>query len=454
MRNNIPLPFGVPDNIPLPFDVLSAFRQSAFTDGFLPEDLASVDSSIINFMRQYSVPGMSLAIARLNPVSEQHPIPSGGSLVYAKGFGFAEKTGPGFFWEPVDVWSRFRIASATKPITSVAIFTLIEQGLLSLQSKVFGADGVLGTNFGFDSLPPEQSDKLAQITVQNLLEHTAGGWPNDSTDPMFIHPEWSQQQLITWVLRNRPLDNPPGSIWAYSNFGYCLLGRIIEQVSGQAYANFVQDKVLTPRGITTMEIAGDTLAERRPGEVVYYGQSYLGYVGTPPKGFPVWVPDDPYGFPVSRMDSHGGWIASAVDLVRFASGIERNFLLTLSSLRTMTTDTTAKTNGQDPQDPFYAKGWVLDHEKNRWSHVDDFPGWYHVGDLPGTLSILYRSKSPFCWAALVNTWQAWNMNNMSYDLYDTLWKIFGKNGQPGLVTQWPQHDLFPFYDDPTSIPFP
>ncbi len=75
----------------------------------------------------------------------------------------------------------FRIASVTKPITSVTIFTLIEKGRLNLNDKVFGPSGVLGTKYG--KAPYRQY--VTDVTVDHLLTHTSGGWPNDSTDPMF-----------------------------------------------------------------------------------------------------------------------------------------------------------------------------------------------------------------------------------------------------------------------------
>src|SRR4029079_11605684 len=129
--------------------------------------------------------------------------------------------------------------------------------------------GVLGTTYGHTPY----GTNIEKITVQNLLEHTGGGWTTDNQDPMFSHPEMNQKQLISWVLDNRPLDNAPGTHYAYSNFGYCLLGRIIEKVTGQSYAGYVQQAVLGPCGISDMAIAGNTEADRRSSEVRYYGQS-------------------------------------------------------------------------------------------------------------------------------------------------------------------------------------
>ena len=214
--------------VPLPS--LRKRIQAKFEVGFNRRDQALIDKRVAAFLRKFDVPGISIAITK------------DGRLVYAKGFGFAEK--PSFWvrwflpwgsefvsaWSLVSVWSRFRIASVTKPITSTAIFWLIEKGQLTLNDRIFGPGSILGDDYGYGTLPAGQNETwLGQITVQHLLEHTLGGWPNDSADPMFAVPHSDHKELITWTLRNRDLTAQPATMWAYSNFGYCLLGRIIER---------------------------------------------------------------------------------------------------------------------------------------------------------------------------------------------------------------------------------
>ncbi|MGH3873759.1 MAG: serine hydrolase [Pseudonocardiaceae bacterium] len=355
-------------------------RQSA------PKHVTDMADVVDAFMRTWSVPGVSVAIARE------------GRLVYAQGFGHADKSSGA----KVTTTSLFRIASISKPITSVAVLKLVEEGKLTLTDTVFGSSGILGTTYG---TPPYRAD-LDKITVQHLLEHTAGGWPNDGNDPMFTKPELDQAQLISWVLDNRPLDNVPGQNWVYSNFGYCVLGRVIEKMTSKPYGEYVQQSVLNPCRITTMQLAGNTQADRRADEVGYYGQGG----------------QDPYGMPVTRMDANGGWLATATDLVRFAvhvDGFPTNpDILSATSITTMTTASTAAGGSG------YGKGWVIDSDKN----------WSHVGGLPGTSSILVRRADGFCWAALLNTRDTGNripeaLDQMLRDMH-------------GTVDVWPTHDLF------------
>jgi CubicO group peptidase (beta-lactamase class C family) len=271
--------------------------------------------------------------------------------------------------------SLFRIASVTKPITSVTIFSLIEQGKLKLNDKVFGPSGILGIKYG----KPPYKQYITDITVDHLLTHTSGGWPNDDTDPMMHNVGWNQTKLITDTIAKLPVTYPPGTHWAYSNFGYCVLGRVIEQVTGEPYASYVATNILGPCGISTMQIAANKESQRAQDEVVYYGQ----------------YSEEPYQLNVTRMDSHGGWIASSTELVQFlnhvagAPGIPA--LLKPATIQTMTTPAPA----YPPGPARYARGWMV---------RDNGAGnWWHSGSLPGSTTIMVRTSTGMCWAALTNT---------------------------------------------------
>ena len=292
----------------------------------------------------------------------------GGMLLYERGFGFADRDQN----EKVAPESLFRIASVSKPITSVTLFLLAEAKRLTMEDIVFGPRGVLGDDFG--ARPYQRW--VEDIRIKHLLTHTGGGWQNNASDPMFRHPEMNHKQLITWAIGNVPLERPPGEHYAYSNFGYCVLGRVIEKLTGAAYPQYVRDAVLKRCGVTDMSIAGNTLAERAAGEVVYYGAGG----------------EDPYDMNVRRMDSHGGWLATARDLAMFSSHVDghsasRN-ILQAETIREMTAASSANAG--------YAKGWA----------VNPVPNWWHGGSLPGTTSIMVRTASGFCWSALANSREA------------------------------------------------
>lgn len=333
-----------------------------------PSEAAAIASTVTQTMESHQVPALSLAVAR-------H-----GRFVYRQGFGYADKRAG----ERATAASLFRIASVTKPITSAAIFSLIEQGRLGLHDLVFGEGGRLGFNYGKDN-----PGAVGKITLYHLLTHTSGGWQNDGNDPMFRDKSMDHRELITWTLRHQPLKYEPGTHYAYSNFGYCILGRVIEKVTGQSYEDYVKQAVLAKCGISHMRLAGNTLAQRAPGEVVYYGRSDSD--------------TEPYDMNVTRMDSHGGWLATPGDIVRFAMHVDgfktTPGILSADTIKMMTTASQAN--------PQYACGWC----------VNRIPNWWHTGGLPGTLTVMVRTGSGLCWAAFTNT----RVDGLDLDAF--MWKV-------------------------------
>lgn len=346
---------------------LSGFRNGgsvAFTTiweqgAWAPERRGPVSDLVVPFMQKWAAPGFSLAVAR------------NGSLRAAHCFGYANRIAR----EIVTPDTRLRLASLAKPITATALHLLIEQGRLALTDRVFGAGGLLGTTFGTQPY----SARLLQITLQHLLEHSAGGWTNDGADPMFQQPGLSQADLISWTLDNAPLTTDPGTNYAYSNFGYCLLGRIIERVSGMSYGDFVRQFVLNPAGAAQMILAGRSAAERAYPEAMYIGIA----------------PAAPYGLRIDRMDAHGGWAGSPTEVLRFLSVVDRRTpppdLLQPATIAAMTT--ASAVNPALPGDPGYARGWA----------VNDVGTVWHDGVLPGTQAILVQVADGRQWCAACST---------------------------------------------------
>jgi D-alanyl-D-alanine carboxypeptidase len=344
-----------------------------------------VDKAVNDFMTKHDVPGLSLAITKK------------GKLVYAKGYGFADKAAATM----VDRNSLFRIASVSKPVTAIAIMKLVEDGKVALDDRVFGPGAILDTIYG----TKPYAAALKNITLKQLLQHTCGGWQNDGNDPMFTNTGMTQAELISWTLDNRPLGYTPGTNYAYSNFGYCIIGRIIEKLTGKGYEQWVKENILAPAGITGMVISGNTFADRKLHEVTYYGQNG----------------ENPYIYNISRMDAHGGWLASATDLARLmvkVDGFSSNpDILSASSISTMT--------GGSAANPGYACGWLVNSAGN----------WWHNGSLPGTATEIVRTSGEYCWVILCNT--RTNAPNFMEDLDGLVWIPVTDN-----TTVWPEADQF------------
>jgi len=355
--------------------------------------LASFDDLMTDFIRKYHLPGGALAVAR------------DGRIVYARGFGYADRDKK----EPVEPDALFRIASVTKPLTAVAVLQLVERGKLSLDDKVLDVlelKAPRGPKAKFD-------DRWKKVTILHLLQHR-GGWDREkSFDPMFrspaiceelkVGPPADPDAIIRYVLR-RPLDFEPGERFAYSNFGYCLLGRVIEKVSESGYEDYVKKEVLAPPGVRRMRLGKTLPAGRAPGEVKYYAPGEGAAVMGPRLGTPVpW----PYGgWCLESLDSHGGWIASAEDLVRFAAVFDdpdRCKILGAKSIKTMFArppGAAGKDKDGKPAASYYGCGWsvrpVGGGKANTW----------HNGSLDGTSTLLVRRWDGLTWAVLFNSRQA------------------------------------------------
>ena len=203
-------------------------------------------NKLIPDLLETEVPGAAIAIVK------------DGRLVLARGYGLADVKNN----ESVQPDSLFRIASISKPVTAVAILRLVEDGKLDLEDRAFE---ILNQFEVPEETTPDP--RIFDVTVRQLLQHS-GGWDLDmGYDPMFIlgrieralsvPKPASCHDVITFML-GQPLDFDPGTQYAYSNFGYCILGRIIEQASGQTYEEYVKSRILQPMGITRMRIGAPT----------------------------------------------------------------------------------------------------------------------------------------------------------------------------------------------------
>jgi CubicO group peptidase (beta-lactamase class C family) len=193
-------------------------------------------------------------------------------------------------------------------------------------------------------------------------------------------------------MATRPLDFGSGTKSVYSNFGYCLLGRIIEKARDQGYESYVQHQILEPLGITRMRLGRTLESGRAEGEVRYYSAEKSGR--TVFDGGPQEAPN-PYGsWCLESMDAHGGWIASAPDLVRFATGLgQPGKVLREESLRMLW----ARPAYVAPKAAaFYACGWMV-------RPVGKGANTWHNGSLPGTSTLLVRRHDGFVWAVLFNS---------------------------------------------------
>jgi CubicO group peptidase (beta-lactamase class C family) len=124
---------------------------------------------------------------------------------------------------------------------------------------------------------------------------------------------------------SRPLDFEPGTRQVYSNYGYALLGRIIEEVTGRSYEAYVQDAVLHPAGATGLALGRSWPADRPPDEVSYYRlrpPTHVRPIGPDSVTGGRRVPFPDGGIHVEAWKAHGGWMGTPTDLIRFALAVD------------------------------------------------------------------------------------------------------------------------------------
>jgi D-alanyl-D-alanine carboxypeptidase len=370
---------------PVSYDVVAASGVTQTYTVTLTTDMTPIDQNVSAFMKMYNVPGLSLAIT-LND-----------KLVYVKAYGQADVEAN----QAAATNNLYRISSLSKQITSAVIMKLMDQGKINMTDKVFGPGAILGTEYG--TLP--YGSGITGITVSDLLHHTEGGWPDDNTDPLGKNPSMSVQQIVSWGLDNVPLISAPGTpdSYYYSHFGYCILGRVIEKITGMSYSQAAQSLILQPSGITDMQIAGNTIADRVPNEVKYYDAQ-----------------NRAYGFNLNRTDASEGWIASATDLARFLAhvdGLSSQTILSANALTVMSTGSVAN--------PKYACGWEIN--MYNWFHHGNFPG-------TGTSQAITTQSGNFNYVILTNTDSS--DPNFSANMDNIFW-----NALPN-ISSWPTYDLF------------
>lgn len=381
----------------------------AQTGLYVPQ-LANFDEAMLNLISQYNVPGGELAITYQ------------GRLVYNRGFGYADKTSQTLV-QPNHI---FRLASVSKPITAITIMHLVEQGALNLDDTVFGINGILN-----DAIYQNILDaRVYTITVKNLLSHT-GGWDrNISGDPMFnsyaiattmgVTPPANSVTVIRYVLSQQMLDFKPGTQFQYSNFGFCILGRVIEKVTGQNYEDYVRNTILLPLNITDMHLGFNLLNKQLPREVNYYDYPNAPYASSVYDNITP-VPWTYGGFNIEAMDAHGAWVASAEDLCKLLVAIDgfstKPDILLPTTINTMTSPSSTNAN--------YALGWAVNSNNN----------WWHNGSLPGTTTEIVRANNQLNWALLLNT-RSYNYTLLSSAVDKLVWNVIPT------ITSWPTNDAF------------
>jgi len=185
----------------------------------------TVDRFIRAELARQHIPGMSVAILR------------GDSILLAHGYGFTNVE----HHTPATDSTVYSVGSLTKPLTSVAIVLLSQQGKLKLDDPI-------------TKYLPAGKKVWPGVTIRHLLTHTSGV-PQDTT--LDYTRDYTEAELVRSAARP-PLQFTPGEMESYSSTGYSLLGVIIHRVTGRFWGDFIHDQIFRPLGMRTARVNSDS----------------------------------------------------------------------------------------------------------------------------------------------------------------------------------------------------
>jgi len=220
-----------------------------------------------------------------------------GKPVFTGAYGMANRETA----EPNKLTTRFRMGSMNKMFTATAIMQLVQAGRIKLDDPL----GKFLTDY-------PNKDVASKVTIHHLLTHTGG--TGDIFGPEFDSHRLQLRTLNDYIklYGSRALSFEPGKQWDYSNYGFILLGAIVERVSGQSYYDYVRDHIFMPAGMTS--------SGSEPEDVAVLDRA-IGYMRDGSSSKPN-TETLPY-----RGTSAGGGYTTVEDLLRFANALTQHTLL-------------------------------------------------------------------------------------------------------------------------------
>ena len=231
-----------------------------------------------------------------------------GKTVFAQAYGSADREKK----TANTLKTRFRLGSMNKMFTATATLQLVQSGKLDLKAP-----------FGNYLTDYPNKDVASKVTIEQLLSHTGG------TGDIF-GPEFDKNRLELKTLQDyvklygtRAPEFAPGTRWQYSNYGFLLLGVLIEKVSGQSYYDYVRDHIFKPAGMTgtASEPEDQLVADRSIGYTKFGGGGLRPNTDTLPY----------------RGTSAGGGYSTVEDLLKFANALQTHKLLNAQYTEMLTT---------------------------------------------------------------------------------------------------------------------
>jgi CubicO group peptidase (beta-lactamase class C family) len=374
----------------------------------------------------------SLAIAR------------NGKLVYAKGFTWAESGYP-----VTQATTRFRYASVSKAMTSIAMMQLLQKGSFGRAGLTTSVQSILNVRTPSGALPVDA--RWSQIKLDNLLCQ-ASGVSGGASEPMTVAAYGKDLPMTKsqWVgyVAGQGMNATPGTMWDYQNVNFTMLGQVIEKKTATGYGQAVLDNVMTPLGLTRPRLGRSLAANRLAGEALYdtpAGVNDGGQVAV--RG----VIDAARtrtaysygGFNLAPLDAAGGWVMAPADAVKVLSSFDDGSSPLMSNAtRDKMWSTCNLANNPDAQRGWYTSSQALRAGGTATAHE-------HNGGYSSTATLLIR-RDPSADDSGLTISLAFN-NSVHNGLHGfsqgaALFAIANAYAP----AQWPTTDLFPSVGIPAN----
>jgi CubicO group peptidase (beta-lactamase class C family) len=315
-----------------------------------------LETVVARFMADESIPGAVIAYGRAGT----------DPTVFA--LGHADPVSQA----PMSADLRLRLASLSKPITAAAVLELVSSGTLDLDDRLSDILSEVAT-------APDTRHR--DITVRHLLQHTAGWDREQDIDPLFVPmevcPDFRPDQVteggsIARAMLQRPLQANPGTAQAYSNLGYVWLQEIVTQVAGMPYEQFVQERLLFPFGIRSLQLGERGVSA---SEMAIHYQAAGHRISRMPR-------DEASQAQLLMLGAAGGWIGTARDFFRFAA-------------RPLPRESMTPPPFVPKEKDYYGLGWRVWPER-------DGPILTHAGFMRGVFSMVVRFPDDLIVVTLFN----------------------------------------------------
>jgi CubicO group peptidase (beta-lactamase class C family) len=294
----------------------------------------AIDNFVASEMARQKIPGLAVGIY------------SRGNILLAKGYGLANVE----LNVPVKPETLFQSGSVGKQFVSAAVMMLVEEGKISLDDS---------TTKYF----PDAPATWKPILIKNLLSHTSGlseYEAGDRTGPkgaFYLRLDFTEDELVTKI-EALPIEWAPGEKWDYRNTNYVLLGIIIHKVTGKPYAEFLNERIFKPLGMTSTRLISDSdiIPNRSAGYEIHDGQ----------------LKNQEWVSPTFNSTADGTLYYNVLDLAKWDAALYTTQLLKQSSLDRIWT--VYPLNDGKPNPPGYGFAWFIG-DQNHHKRIEHGGAW-------------------------------------------------------------------------------